>query len=242
MRHQHIFRFFISLSIIFMSVQLYAQKNEKATETVSKDTLNQKVQYYGLRLGIDISKPIRSFLDNQYNGLEIVGDFRISNRYYIAAELGNETFTVDKFSNIDVTSKGSYIKAGFNYNAYNNWYGMNNLIYTGLRAGFSTFTQELNTYTISTSNTFFEEDIRTDTREFDRLNATWLEFQLGIQTELLNNFYLGINLQIKNRIIETKPNGFENVYIPGFGKTTDASKFGVGYGYTISYLIPIYKK
>ncbi|WP_299684943.1 DUF6048 family protein [uncultured Dokdonia sp.] len=225
-----------------MSTILSAQENEETTETDSKETTSQNVQYYGLRVGIDLSKPVRSFLDDQYTGLEIVGDFRVSNRYYIAVELGNETFTVDEFSNIDVTSSGSYIKAGFNYNAYNNWFGMNNLIYAGVRAGFSTFTQDLNTYIISTSNTFFEEDIRTETREFDGLNATWLEFQLGIQTELFSNFYLGINLQVKNRITETEPDGFENVYIPGFGKTTDASKFGVGYGYTLSYLIPIFKK
>jgi len=242
MRHQHIFRFFISISLIFLSIQLHAQENEKATETVAKDTIKQKVQYYGLRIGVDLSKPVRSFLDDQYNGLEIVGDFRVSNRYYIAAEIGNEERTIDEFSNIDVTSKGSYIKAGFNYNAYNNWFGMNNLIYAGVRAGFSTFSQELNTYTISTSNTFFGEDVRIDSREFDGLNAVWLEFQLGIQAELFSNFYLGINLQIKNRITETQPEGFENVYIPGFGKTTDASKFGVGYGYTLSYLIPIFKK
>ncbi len=225
-----------------MSTIASAQENEETTETGIEDETPQKVQYYGLRIGVDLSKPIRSFLDDNYNGLEVMGDFRVSNKYYIAAELGNETRTVDDFTNIDVTSKGSYIKAGFNYNAYNNWLGMNNLIYAGVRAGFSTFTQELNTYTISTSNTFFEQDVRTDSREFDGLNAVWLEFQLGIQAELFNNLYLGLNLQIKNRVTETGPDGFENVYIPGFGKTTDASKFGVGYGYTLSYLIPLFKK
>lgn len=238
MRLQHTFRFFISLLFICVSSVLYAQENEK---TIPTDTTGQK-STYGLRVGIDLSKPIRSLLDDNYSGLELVGDFRISNNYYIAAELGNETRTVDDFTNIDVTSKGSYIKAGFNYNAYNNWLGMNNLIYAGVRAGFSTFTQELTSYTISTSNTFFEEDLRTDTREFSGLNAVWLEFQLGIQAELFSNLYLGLNVQIKNRVADTEPDGFENVYIPGFGKTTDASKFGVGYGYTVSYLIPIFKK
>ncbi len=240
MRLQHTFRFFISLLFICVSTSICAQEqeNEKTTPT---DTTGQKASY-GLRVGIDLSKPIRSFLDDNYSGLEIVGDFRISNNYYIATELGNETRTVTDFTNIDVTSKGSYIKAGFNYNAYNNWLGMNNLIYAGARAGFSTFTQELTSYTISTSNTFFEEDLRTDTREFDGLNAVWLEFQLGIQAELFANLYLGLNVQIKNRVAATEPDGFENVYIPGFGKTTDESKFGVGYGYTLSYLIPLFKK
>lgn len=242
MRLQRTLVFSISLFIILMSTTMSAQEEDTDRNVSKKDTTQQKTQYYGLRVGVDLSKPIRTLIDDNYNGLEIVGDFRISNRYYIAAELGNESLTVTEFPNIDVTSSGSYIKAGFNYNAYRNWFGMNNLIYAGVRAGFSTFTQDLNSFTISTSNTFFEPDTRTETIEFDGLNAVWLEFQLGIQAELFNNLYLGLNVQLKNRITETSPDGFENIYIPGFGQTTDTTDFGVGYGYTISYLIPIFKR
>lgn len=242
MRLQRTLVFSISLFIILMSTTMSAQEEDTDRNVSKKDTTQQKTQYYGLRVGVDLSKPIRTFIDDNYNGLEIVGDFRISNRYYIAAELGNESLTVTEFPNIDVTSSGSYIKAGFNYNAYRNWFGMNNLIYAGVRAGFSTFTQDLDSFTVSTSNTFFEPDIRTETIEFDGLNAVWLEFQLGIQAELFNNLYLGLNVQLKNRITETSPDGFENIYIPGFGQTTDTTDFGVGYGYTISYLIPIFKR
>ncbi len=35
---------------------------------------------------------------------------------------------------------------------------------------------------------------------------------------------------------------FDNLYIPGFNRTYDFSEFGAGFGYGISYLIPIYKK
>ncbi len=241
MRLQHIFVFFISLFLFTSSVVTNAQE-EEIPEEIKQDTLQQKSQYYGLRLGVDLSKPVRSLIDDDYSGLEIVGDFRISNRYYVAAEIGNETRTITEFPNINNTTEGSYIKAGFNYNAYNNWLGMNNLIYAGMRAGYSTHTQTINSFTISTTNTFFEEDIRTDAIEFDGLSAVWLEFQLGIQTELFNNLYLGLNVQIKRRITETSIDGFENIYIPGFGETTDDSEFGVGYGYTISYLIPFFKK
>ncbi|WP_395076160.1 DUF6048 family protein, partial [Flavobacterium sp.] len=33
---------------------------------------------------------------------------------------------------------------------------------------------------------------------------------------------------------------FDNLYIPGFNRTYDG-KFGVGWNYTISYFIPLYK-
>ena len=48
--------------------------------------------------------------------------------------------------------------------------------------------------------------------------------------------------QLKRKISEDKPDNFGNLYIPGFNRTYDYSEFGVGYGYTISYLIPIFKK
>ena len=35
---------------------------------------------------------------------------------------------------------------------------------------------------------------------------------------------------------------FENIFIPGFGRTYDSSKVGTGFSYTLSYLLPIYKK
>lgn len=240
MKLKHIFVFFISL-LAFTQLS-FSQSEESVEKEVIKDTATtSRKQFYGLRLGIDLSKPIRTLVDPDYSGFEVVGDFRIRKNHYLAAEIGNETRT-SIFPNINNTTRGSYIKAGFNYNAYENWFGMNNLIFAGARAGFASFRQELNSYTIYTTNPLFGDDTRIDSREFTGLNATWLEFQFGIQTEILNNVYLGFTLQLKRSITQTDPDDFENIYIPGFGKTTDDSSFGVGYGYTVSYLIPLFKK
>jgi len=237
MKLQLTYVFFTSLFIFFGGSILCAQENE-----VKKDsTINAQPQYYGLRVGVDLSKPIRSLIDEDYTGLEIVGDFRIKKDYYLAAELGNETRTTD-LPNITNTSKGSYIKAGLNYNAYENWYGMNNLVYAGLRAGFSTFSQELDSYTIYTTDPFFGDDTRLDSREFTGLNATWLELKAGIEVELFANIYLGFNVQLKRIVTVAEPEGYANLFIPGFGNVTEERSVGVGYGYTISYLIPIFKK
>jgi hypothetical protein len=64
----------------------------------------------------------------------------------------------------------------------------------------------------------------------------------GVKTELFNNFFLGLNIQLKVCIADTKINNFENIYIPGFGRTYDSTKIGTGFSYTLSYLLPIYKK
>lgn len=235
MQQQRIFVFFISLWLGLSGTYLLAQ------EQVIIDSIPVKTQYYGLRIGIDLAKPLRTLLDDDYSGFEITGDFRIKDRYYLAAEIGNEKRTTD-LPNLNSTSSGSYIKAGFNYNAYDNWLGMNNLIYAGVRGGFSSFSQDLNSYTIYTTTDLFDDDTRTDGRSFSGLSASWIEFQLGVQVELFSNLYLGANVQIKRSITNKEPDGFENLYIPGFGKTTDGSSFGVGYSYTLSYLIPFFKR
>ena len=119
---------------------------------------------------------------------------------------------------------------------------MNNAIYVGLRYGVSTFDQNLEGYTIYTGDSTFPGTMVFDPKSYEGLTAQWAEFIFGIKTEILTNLFLSINLQLKNKFSEDIPENFNNLYIPGFNKTNDYGNFGVGFGYGISYLIPIYKK
>ncbi|HPE83907.1 MAG TPA: DUF6048 family protein [Aequorivita sp.] len=215
---------------------MVAQKNN---ETIS-DTI-PKVEKFGLRVGVDLAKPLRTLIEDGYSGFEVMGDFRVTKRFYAAIELGNEK---KDWNEPYVSSKtsGSYAKIGFDYNAYENWLGMENAITLGLRYGFSTFKQELSSYRIYTDNPAFPTQTIYESQEFSGLTAHWAELIIGIKTEILNNLYLSINVQLKRKIIEDEPENFANLYIPGFNRTYDYSKFGVGYGYSISYLVPIFKK
>ena len=65
---------------------------------------------------------------------------------------------------------------------------------------------------------------------------------VGVKTEVVNNLYFSFNFQLKRKFAEDLPQNFDNLYIPGFGRTYDFSEYGVGYGYSVSYLIPIFKK
>jgi len=239
MKPKHTFAYFISiLLLVLCSSAVWAQEGN----AVLQDTTGlDKRDSYGLRIGVDLSKPIRSFLDDNYNGFEINADFRIKKRLYIAAELGNETNRLD-FSNITASGSGSYLKGGVNHNFYNNWLGERNLIFAGVRIGYSAFDQELESFTINAPDIIFDPDDRTDTIQFDGLSAFWLEVQIGLQVEILSNIFMGINLQIQNLLTETAPDDFQNVYIPGFGEPTDGSNFSIGFGYTISYFIPVLRK
>jgi hypothetical protein len=71
----------------------------------------------------------------------------------LAAEIGNEKQTTDD-PRLNFTTKGSYLKAGFD-NAYENWLDMENIISIGLRLWFQYFNQELNSYKIYNANLFW---------------------------------------------------------------------------------------
>ena len=232
---------------MLMSITALAQDQEPVQDT--KETAEQIVKdsvkitnRYGLRLGADLSKLVRTVLDDDYKGFEIMGDYRLTKRLYIAGELGTEDkTTVSEFLNS--TTNGSYFKAGVDYNTYDNWFGMENAIYTGFRIGASTFKQTINSYTIYNTNQYWGEQFSLPApQEFSGLSALWTELIIGIKAEVLTNLYLGINAQLKVLISDDAPSNFENVYIPGYNKTYDSGRFGVGYGYNISYLIPLYKK
>ncbi len=235
-------RFITSSSLLLCVFLGFAQ--QEPIDLQPKDTVVHK-QTYGLRVGIDLSRIILNQTNDDYQGLEIVGDYRLSHKFYLAAELGNEKKTTqeDLYS---FTTSGSYLKAGVDFNTYENWYGMDNSIYIGGRLAFSSFSQTLNYYQYYNSDRYwYEDDFATgseEAEEFSGLNAAWLEFVLGLKAELFANIYLGGSVRLAALISDKEPDNFSNLFIPGFNKVTDGSLFGVGYNFSITYLIPLYKK
>lgn len=211
-----------------------------AQEVVKTDSVKPKTERYGIRFGADLFKLTRSFYDKDYRGLELVGDYRLTRKHYIAAEIGNEKKTVDD-TQLNFTTNGTYIKAGFDYNAYENWLGMENMIYVGLRYGFSSFSQTLNSYEVYNPNQYFDEAPEIVSGEkFNGLTAQWMEVVAGVKAEVFNNIYVGFSLRVNRLFSNKKPDNFDNLYIPGFNRTYDGD-FGVGFNYTVSYFLPLYK-
>lgn len=223
------------LFLMLMSISAISQNDSIVNDSI------RYTQKYGLRLGIDLSKVTRTLIDDDYTGFEINADYRYSKNLYIAGELGTEEkTTISEYLNS--TATGTYFKAGVDYNMYKNWFGMENMIYSGFRVGASTFSQTVNSYTVFNTNQDFPQTTVTDAIEINGLTAIWAELILGLKAEVMNNFYVGLNVQFKSRITETEPDNFENLFISGFGRTYDSGRFGIGFGYNVSYLIPLYKK
>jgi hypothetical protein len=241
MKVKHTLKFIFSSFLLF-ALQANAQKEVVITDSllVAKDTIKPKIERYGIRFGIDLFKLTRSFYEKDYRGLELVGDYRITKKYYVAVELGNENKTVDD-DRINFTTNGSYIKIGADYNAYENWTGMHNLVYLGLRYGISSFSQQRNSYLIYNPNTYFNENIEvTETEKYNGLSAQWLELVVGVKAEVFKNVFVGFSARLNRIVSQTNPPNFENLYIPGYNRTYNG-EFGVGFNYTVSYFLPLYK-
>ncbi len=237
MKFQHMLKYYTSFLFVLLMIFSVSGQND----SIANDSIRYQKQY-GLRLGGDLSKIVRTIIDDEYTGFEINADYRYSKNLFIAGELGTEEKTTST-EFLSSTSNGSYLKAGIDYNMYKNWLNMENMIYSGLRVGLSTFSQTINNYTIyNTNQDWGPQTIVTESTEFNGLNAIWAELIFGIKAEVISNLYVGLNMQLKGRITETEPENFENIYIPGFGRTYDSGRFGIGFGYNVSYLIPLYKK
>ena len=242
---KHISKFTFSIALVLLSFLGNAQDTSEKTEqkaTIKKDSIPVKKERYGLRLGVDLFKLTRSFYETDYRGLELVGDYRLTRRHYLAAEIGNENKTVDD-DQVNFTTKGTYIKVGFDFNSFQNWGNMENIVSVGLRYGVSSFSQTLNSYQVYNPNPYFGESpviIPTENNQFDGLSAQWIEVVAGMKAEVFNNVFVGFSFRLNRLISQKIPNNFENLYIPGFNRTYNGS-FGVGFNYTVSYFIPLYK-
>ena len=216
------------------------------TESNSNDTLIKKEKLLNInkiRFGFDLLKPIASSSEGDNLNYEIVGDLQLTENIYLAGEYG----LVDKViedENINFNSTGSFLRIGFDYNMFENWIGMDNSIYVGLRYGTSSFSSKILDYNVRNKDSYFSNLVTDEfqTIEYSNLSGNWIEILLGIKVETFKNVYLGLSLRLNKLLSDKKPDNFGNLFIPGFNKVTDENTFGSGFNYTLTYSIPLKKR
>ena len=209
-----------------------------------QDSIPKYTERYSLRFGIDMSKPIRSVVEDHYKGLELTADYRLTHTLFLAGEIGMEDKRVVSES-LDFQTSGEYLKLGIDINLFRNWQGMENQLLTGLRLGTSTHKHQLNGYAIRQLNHFWEEELYRPLKtpnKYKNLSAFWFELLVGVKAELLTNLYMGISVRMNYLISDNEVDNFDNLYVPGFHRVSDISPWGAGLNYTIMYQFPFYKK
>ena len=238
MKRKQIYIFIFSLFTINFIVGQEIE-NKKSDSTIVKKKL---INIDKLSIGIDLYNPIYSSINDDDLSYELITSLRILKDFSIASEVGSlDRYIEDE--NVNFTSTGEYIKLGFDYNLFNNWVGMDNSIYLGMRFANSSFNNKIDGYTLRNPDSYWSNNVTDnyETINHSDQNAKWIELLVGIKVETIKNIYLGINLRLNRLLSNTSPNNFNNLYIPGFNKVTDDNSWGSGFNYTLTYSIPLKK-
>ena len=232
--------------IFIISIWLSTNMLLSQTELSLNDSLIEKDKWLTinkLRLGVDLFKPIKSSSEGDNLNYEIVGDLQVTENLYLAGEYGSIDRVIED-ENINFNSSGNFLRIGFNYNMFNNWVGMDNSIYLGLRYATSNFSNSILDYTVRNQDSYFSNlvDSEYQTNEYSNLSGNWIEIVAGLKVETFKNVYLGLSLRLNKWLSDSKPENFDNLFIPGFNKVTDDNTFGSGFNYTLTYSIPLRKK
>jgi len=239
MKKKQIYLFIIS---IWLSTNMLVSQTELniSDSLVIKDKL---LTINKLSLGVDLFKPIKSSSDGDNLNYEIVGDLQLTENLYLAGEFGIVDRIIED-ENINFNSSGSFLRIGFNYNMFENWVGMDNSIYLGLRYATSNFSNKIINYTVRNQDSYFSNLVENDfqTIEYSGLSGNWIEIVAGLKVETFKNVYLGFSLRLNKLLSDSEPDNFDTLFIPGFNKVTDENTFGSGFNYTLTYSIPLRKK
>jgi hypothetical protein len=248
-------KYTISICLLFVALFANAQEKTSVDRKAEAPVMNSVVQdsivfkkNYGLRVGLDLSKPVLSAIKDNFTAYELVADYRLKKNFYIAAEIGY----TDKNSNRDTyqfNTKGSYMTAGININTFENWLEMDNEIYIGARYGISRFSQTIRSYQVlqkgsnvdGISSPYFDPKQVTTPFTYEGLSAHWFAMVIGFKVQTIKNVYLGCSVQLNRMFYTKEPDNFKNLFVPGFDKVF-ASNSGISFNYTLSYRIPLYKK
>ena len=236
MRKKQIYIFIFSLFTINFIVGQQTENKENDSIVVKKKLINIDK----LSIGVDLYRPIYSSINDDDLSYELITSLRIFENFSITSEIGS----LDKYvedENVNFTSTGDYLKFGFDYNLFNNWTGMDNSIYLGMRFATSSFNNKIDSYTVRNPDSYWSNNVLDNygTINHSNQNANWIELLVGIKVETIKNVYLGISLRLNRLLSNTTPNNFNNLYIPGFNKVTDDNSWGSGFNYTLTYSLPL---
>jgi len=105
----------------------------------------------------------------------------------------------------------------------------NNLFIAGVRLGTSHFSYNVTNVAV-TDEYWGGSQILNFTNQ--ATTKVWYEFVVGVQVEVIKNFYMGWTIRNKNLISQDTPGKVAPWYIPGFGQNNGANW---GFNYTLGY-------
>jgi hypothetical protein len=212
---------FIFISLLISPLWGFAQKKPEVW------------RYEGPRFGLDVSRFLMPFIQNATKGgFEIQADYPYKGNWFPTIEAGYQTVDDNKDA-FHYTNKGPYARIGFDVNI-NKFESLtdNDLVFVGLRYGYSLFAQET---LASTYSNYWGTTQNAFPKNF--LSAHWGELVFGLKGELIRNFFFGWTVRAKFPIAVTKDPHVKPYVIPGLGYTSSDVPFD--FSITVAYRLPL---
>jgi len=183
----------------------------------------------GLRIGVNVSRPIWTFAEPAKFGLEAVADFNMGPEYFVVAESG---FSIRDLNEPDyqLKERGMFLRFGADRNFYKQF---NDVVGVGARLGFALFTRGAPFISVEPG---YWGDYKGSLPE-ETFFRQWFEVVLVLKTEIFSNVFMGWNLRGKLLLFDKGDKYMSERYIPGFGTGTVNS--AAGFDFYIYYRIPV---
>jgi len=186
-----------------------------------------------LRVGTDLGYIGVSLFDPEKRFFEFSADLDVY-KFFLTADYGTASWSFNQ-EDYEYDNKGSYFKAGVDYNLLARDPDLN-VIYFGVKYAMSHFNESLN-YSITDP---WYYDYSKLVKNSD-MGASWIEANFGMKVRVWQQLYFGWAGRIKfARKIQADGSEWNTYYIPGYGYAESESRWG--FNYQISYRIPFRDK
>jgi len=223
---RRIFVYISSLLLCLLVSTTFAQKKKIAIPADSTRWLN------GFTVHFDVgSLVITSLQNNGTYSTEGGIQLDLKHKIFPTFELGVGGANKLSTDNIGYKTNGMFERIGVDFNLQKKKKDSkptNNLFTAGLRLGMSNFKYDL-TNVVITDNYWGGTDIKNYTETPTKI---WYEIVVGVQVEVLRNFYMGWSIRNKNLISSEFSGESAPWYIPGFG-INNGTNWGLNY--TLGY-------
>jgi hypothetical protein len=199
---------------------LSAQEVDSAATTVLTDSTassekekpkEKHFEYF--RIGVDLSKWVRSALTDQYTTSEFLIESIWKPKMHFVGETGFATAN-NTGENMRFTSSSIFIRAGFDKYFFGKLYkeDLDNA-FVGLRLGSALYNRSDAEATLW--DPFFGNTIKNIPS--DRSLVHWLELTAGFRMELMKNIFIGWNVRGKTFLNPRKIQELTPTYLAGYG-------------------------
>lgn len=157
---------------------------------------------------------------------ELTADVQVKN-FLLSADLGYAAlYQTEEYHHY--SNKGNYLRVGLDYNFIKDRHNPN-IIFGGFRYCVATFDENIDfsTYNAVEGITLWPEE-RTQMNQ-SGISGSWGELVAGMKVDIFKGFHMGLTCRYKILASDDRNDTFSNYYIPGYGKRTGNSNWGISY-------------